>query len=123
MTQAASAVFKIPTKSPQSARKAARSAGRPAPGRVLSSGTGRAATRGSGEVIELEYGITVYPARGESGRWHEDGERQQCWPVTVAAQGAARPPRAGHPVTGQESPARAFPAVAPGCSATADPCK
>jgi len=46
------------------------------------SGTGRAATRGSGEVIELEYGITVYPAREEPGRWravwHENGERQQC---------------------------------------------
>jgi len=44
--------------------------------------TGRAATRGGGEVIELEYGITVYPAREEPGRWravwHEDGERQQC---------------------------------------------
>jgi hypothetical protein len=30
----------------------------------------------------LEYGITVYPARADGGRWratwHEDGERQQC---------------------------------------------
>ena len=45
-------------------------------------GTGRAATRGGGEVIELEYGITVYPARAEPGRWRavwcEDGQRQQC---------------------------------------------
>ena len=45
-------------------------------------GTGRAATRGGGEVIELEYGITVYPAREEPGRWravwYEDGQRQQC---------------------------------------------
>jgi hypothetical protein len=78
---------KIPTKSPQPARgtairPAGRSkAGRPAIG-VLASGTGRAATRGGGEVIELEYGITVYPAREEHGRWravwHENGERQQC---------------------------------------------
>ena len=45
-------------------------------------GTGRAATRGGGEVIELEYGITVYPARAEPGRWravwYENGQRQQC---------------------------------------------
>jgi hypothetical protein len=88
MTQAAPAVFKIPTKSPQPARgKAGRPsgrarAGRPAPGRVVANGTGRAATRGGGEVIELEYGITVYPAREEHGRWravwYEDGQRQQC---------------------------------------------
>jgi hypothetical protein len=92
MTQAAPAVFKIPTKSPQPARgKAVRpaaraKAGRPATGRVLASGTGRAATRGGGEVIELEYGITVYPAREEHGRWravwHESGERQQCEAAT-----------------------------------------
>jgi integrase len=33
-------------------------------------------------VIEMEYGITVYPARFEGDRWravwYEDGERQQC---------------------------------------------
>jgi len=88
MTQAAPANFKIPTKSPQSAcGKAARPAkraraGRPVPGPVHANGTGRAATRGCGEVIELEFGITVYPAREENGRWravwHENGERQQC---------------------------------------------
>ena len=88
MSQAPPAAFKIPTKSPQPARgKAGRPAGRakpghPAPGRVRASGTGRSATRGGGEVIELEYGITVYPARGEHGRWravwYEDGKRQQC---------------------------------------------
>ena len=37
-------------------------------------------------VIELECGITVYPARGERGRWravwYEDGRRQQCEAVT-----------------------------------------
>jgi integrase len=48
---------------------------------MLASGTGRAATRGGGPVIELECGITVYPAREEQGRWravwHENGARQQ----------------------------------------------
>ena len=87
MTQAPAAVFKIPTESPQPARKAARparraKAARPAPGRVLANGTGRAATRGGGEVVELGYGITVYPDREEKGRWravwYEDGKRQQC---------------------------------------------
>jgi integrase len=83
MAQAAPAVVKIPTKSPQPARG---KPGRAKAGRVLANGTGRAATRGSGEVIELEYGITVYPARGEQGRWravwHEDGARQQCEAAT-----------------------------------------
>jgi hypothetical protein len=57
-------------------------AGSPAAGRVFASGAGRTATRGGGEVIELEDGITVYPAREEPGRWravwHENGERRQC---------------------------------------------
>jgi hypothetical protein len=52
--------------------------GRPAPGRVFVNGTGHAATRGGG-VIELECGITVYPAREEHTRWravwYEDGAR------------------------------------------------
>jgi hypothetical protein len=67
----------------RSARPAGRAgkAGRPVRGRVLASGSGRPAPRG-GEVIELECGITVYPARGEQGRWravwHENGGRQQC---------------------------------------------
>ncbi len=88
MTQASAAIFKIPTKSPQPARgKPARTGGRAkaarlAPGRVLANGTGRAATRGGGAVIELDYGISVYPAREEPGRWravwYEDGKRQQC---------------------------------------------
>jgi integrase len=93
MTQAPPAVVKIPTESPQPPPgKAARPSGRakkaPA-GRspVLASGNGRrAATRGDGEVIELECGITVYPARSEQGRWravwHEDGQRQQCEAAT-----------------------------------------
>ena len=37
-------------------------------------------------MIELECGITVYPARGEQGRWravwYEDGQRQQCEAVS-----------------------------------------
>jgi hypothetical protein len=63
MVQEAPARTKIPTKSPQQARGGAAqsSAGRPkagrmARGRVLASGTGRAATRGGGPVIELECG-------------------------------------------------------------------
>jgi hypothetical protein len=55
---------------------------------VLASGTGRESTRGGGEVIELDCGITVYPARSEGGRWratwHESGERQQCEAATEA---------------------------------------
>jgi len=47
----------------------------------------RAATRGDGEVIELDLGITVYPPRDEGSRWravwHEDGERQQCESVSA----------------------------------------
>jgi hypothetical protein len=88
MAQAAPAVLKIPTKSPQRARgKPGRAkAGRPVPARVLANGAGRTATRGGGEVIELECGITVYPARDEHGRWravwHEDGARQQCEAAT-----------------------------------------
>ena len=37
-------------------------------------------------VIEMEFGITVYPAREERGRWravwYEGGERQQCESVS-----------------------------------------
>jgi len=88
MAQEASAQTKIPIKSPQPARGGAAQSsadrakvGRMARGRVLASGTGRAATSG-GPVIELECGITVYPAREEQGRWravwYENGERQQC---------------------------------------------
>jgi hypothetical protein len=55
-------------------------------GLVLAKSNGRAATRGGGEVIELECGITVYPARTEAGRWravwYEDGQRQQCEAAT-----------------------------------------
>jgi hypothetical protein len=54
MAQQAPARTKIPTESPQPARgRAARQAksSRTAPGRLLASGTGRAATRGGGPVI------------------------------------------------------------------------
>jgi hypothetical protein len=94
MWQAASAQTEIPTSSPQPPRSGA---ARPAAGRpkrtsgptrakVLASGTERESTRGCGEVIELECGITVYPARSEGGRWravwYEAGERQQCEAAT-----------------------------------------
>ena len=89
MTQAAPTRIKIPTETPQLLHSGpARRAGRPKKGNrtarswVIASGTGRATTRGSGEVIELECGITVYPAREEHGRWravwYENGERRQC---------------------------------------------
>jgi hypothetical protein len=39
------------------------------PSKVLASRTRRAVTRGGGDVIELENGITVYPARSDEGRW------------------------------------------------------
>jgi hypothetical protein len=89
MSQAPVAIFKIPTEIPQAApARTAKPSGRakrtPGASRslVLVSGNGRAATRGGGEVIELECGITVYPARAEGGRWravwYEDGQREQC---------------------------------------------
>jgi integrase len=80
MTHVAPAIFKIPTEIPQAARRPDKSAR--ARGPILASATRRAAARGEGEVIELEHGITVYPAREDGGRWRavwqEDGKRQQC---------------------------------------------
>ena len=78
MAHDAPARTKIPTKSTQPARGQAASQakhGRTAPGRMLASGTGRAATRGGRPVIELECRITVYPAREEQGRWRGVAER------------------------------------------------
>ena len=74
MAQEAPPRSKIPTKSPQPARGVARAAVWAGPGRtarrsIFAGGTGRAATRGGRPVIELECGITVYPAREEHGRW------------------------------------------------------
>ncbi len=58
MAQEAPVRTKIPQ--PACGRAAGRAkSGRAAPGRMLASGTGRAATRGGGPVIELECGITV----------------------------------------------------------------
>jgi integrase len=58
----------------------------PARARVLAGRSGRESNRGGGEVIELECGITVYPARSAGGRWRavwqEAGERQQCEAAT-----------------------------------------
>jgi len=86
MSQAPAATFRIPTDSPQPAPgrpRRAKPSGRPkkASGTtqalVLAKGAGRTATRGGGEVVELECGITVFPARTEGGRWravwYEDG--------------------------------------------------
>jgi hypothetical protein len=116
MTMAALNRAKIPTDSPQLVRNGARqsalrapvTAGSPQPGRgraggaprtrkggaparpkLLATGTGRDSTRdGGGEVIELECGVTVYPARSEGGRWravwYEAGARQQCEAATEA---------------------------------------
>ena len=88
---------KIPTKNPQPARAGARRPASPAgggprsrraarPGALLR-GDARAANRGDGRVvIELECGVTVYPARGEGGRWRavwkENGARRQCEAAT-----------------------------------------
>jgi hypothetical protein len=44
-------------------------------------------------VIELECGVTVYPGRGEGGRWravwYENGQRRQCEAVTEDRLAAA----------------------------------
>jgi integrase len=88
---------KIPTKNPQPARAGARRAAdaargdprsrRAAPPGALLRGDAREATRGVGRVvIELEWGVTVYPAREQGGRWRavwmENGVRRQCEAVT-----------------------------------------
>ena len=67
MTRAITAIVKIPAESPQPApNRAAKPSGwaKKTAGTsrspFLASGNGRAATRGAGEVIELECGTTVY---------------------------------------------------------------
>ena len=93
MAAGASPQSKIPTKNPQPARSGARRQASPAgdgprsrraaqPGALLRGDT-RAATRGDGGVVvELECGVTVYPARVAGGRWravwYENGQRRQC---------------------------------------------
>ena len=75
MAHAAPVRTKIPTKNPQPARagaaRRARPKSRPAVrGRAFASAVGRPATHGDGhQVIELEYGVTVYPAREGQDRW------------------------------------------------------
>ena len=84
---------KIPTETPQPARSEARRQASPAGGGPRSRrpaqpgarlrGDARAATRGDGRVVvELECGVTVYPARVAGGRWravwYENGQRRQC---------------------------------------------
>jgi hypothetical protein len=76
MAQAPAAIFKMPTESPQPGRGVAsrvRRTAAPEPkavglaaGRVAGVET-RAATRGDGEVIELDLGVTVYPPRDKGG--------------------------------------------------------
>jgi integrase len=89
MTQETLVQAKIPTEIPQRPRsRAATAPGRsgkaasPARHSVFAGGTGRELTRGDGGVIVLPCGVTVYPARGEGGRWravwYERGERRQC---------------------------------------------
>src|SRR6516162_9503429 len=95
MGQSAPVRAKIPTEIPQPCRAGVtrtvaaaarpRRNGRP----IFATGTGRATTRGDGRVaVELECGITVYPARREGDRWravwHEGGRRRQCEAVTEA---------------------------------------
>jgi integrase len=97
MLQESSARSKIPTENPQTARGRAERPANPArkgsPSRRTSRprpllrGDARTATRGDGRVVvEMESGITVYPARQEGGRWravwYENGERCQCEAVT-----------------------------------------
>src|ERR1700722_3602100 len=89
----ASPQSKIPTKNPQPARAGAggssssvrggpRARRTAEPGALLRGGA-REVTRGDGRVVvELECGVTVYPARVEGGRWravwYENGVRRQC---------------------------------------------
>ena len=93
MAQSAPVRAKIPTKNPQPSRAGVTRpvAAAARPGRTgrsaFAAGTGRAATRGDGRVVvELEAGITVYPARRAGDRWravwYEAGRRRQCEAVT-----------------------------------------
>jgi hypothetical protein len=83
MGLATAATVKIPTESPQPAPSSRVKRGmQAARARRITGGSERAATRGGGEVVTLDCGITVYPARADGGRWravwHEDGRREQC---------------------------------------------
>jgi uncharacterized protein YjbJ (UPF0337 family) len=85
MTRSGSVRAKIPTESPQPFRKgAARAAGRPKAASspaVLAGSTERAATRGGGEVIELECGDTLRlrprPPGSRAERYPWTGKRRE----------------------------------------------
>jgi hypothetical protein len=66
MSQAAPALGKFPTKSPQPAPGKGGQA--KAAGSVFADGVGRTATRGDSDVLVLDHGITVYPARPPAPR-------------------------------------------------------
>ena len=118
MAHVAPARAKIPTENPQPSRPGAtrpvartRSA-RTSPRPAVLSGTGRAATRSSGRVVvELECGVTVYPARREGDRWravwYENGQRRQCEAVAedkLAAKLAKVTERLGADAPNMERP-------------------
>jgi hypothetical protein len=100
MAPSALASSKIPTEIPQpSAPTPGRAVGSPGSAGVRSGrrarpgaqvrGDTRAATRGDDRVVvEVEGGITVYPARCAGDRWravwYEDGRRRQCESVSEA---------------------------------------
>jgi hypothetical protein len=85
-----------PHKIPQPASAVAARPARPKGRAAVRSGafataSGRPATRGDGhQVIELEYGVTVYPARAGQDRWravwHENGTRRRRKPCTQVDQ-------------------------------------
>jgi hypothetical protein len=120
MAQSAPVRVKIPTENPQLPRagvtRPAAAAARPGRnGRsAFAVGTGRAATRGEGRVVvELEAGITVYPARRAGDRWravwYEGGRRRQCEAVTedkLAARLAKVAERLQADAPGWSGPAR-----------------
>ena len=99
MGQSAPVRAMIPTENPQPSRagvtRPMATATRPrrTGGPVFTAGAGRAATRGDGRVVvEVEGGITVYPARRAGDRWravwYEDGRRRQCEAVTEEMDGS-----------------------------------
>ena len=93
MVAEATTQAKIPTRNPQTVRFGVRRQASRAgddlrsrraarPGALLRGDT-RATTRGDSRVVvELECGVTVYPARVAGGRWravwYENGQRRQC---------------------------------------------
>ena len=90
MSHGAVTLTRIPTESPQQARR------RQGPGRkavrkvgavILAMAADSVITESDGRpVIEMACGITVYPPREEGGRWravwYEDGQRRQCESVS-----------------------------------------